>query len=289
MMSSGEIVRQIRLTKGLKTKNLYRGLMAQPTSSQYERGKKEIKISKLLIIIARLNLDLEEFVYLFERENDEFALYEKYHQRLLKAFKNKALMEVCLIHQNISNLTESNRLSRFNNLGLLASCMLKKLEAKSESFAAEKELIIAYLMGVKVWSKYEYQFFDEALFIFNENDICQLINASRSEEICDSQNFTLLGQVKVKLLADIIIKLIRLDSYSKNKRFFSILNNVKSQQEDLYSKCYKSFITGLDLIAAKQFVEGTKLISTTLSFCQDLGLFALEQELTLSLKYCLVN
>jgi transcriptional regulator with XRE-family HTH domain len=147
MMSSGEIVRQIRLTKGLKTKNLYRGLMAQPTSSQYERGKKEIKISKLLIIIARLNLDLEEFVYLFERENDEFALYEKYHQRLLKAFKNKALMEVCLIHQNISNLTESNRLSRFNNLGLLASCMLKKLEAKSESFACGKRINYRILNG----------------------------------------------------------------------------------------------------------------------------------------------
>ncbi|MFT8461615.1 helix-turn-helix domain-containing protein [Liquorilactobacillus ghanensis] len=51
MMSSGEIVKQIRLSKGLKAKYVYKDLMTQSTSSRYERGKEEIKIAKLWLLL----------------------------------------------------------------------------------------------------------------------------------------------------------------------------------------------------------------------------------------------
>lgn len=289
MMSTGEIVRQIRLAKGLRTKYIYNGLMTQPTSSEYERGKSEVKISKLIIIIERLNLEFSEFIFLFKRENDRFLLYKKYHQRLLRAFQNSNEVELRLIHQNIMNLAEFNKLTRFTNLGLVASCMIKKLASEKESFSFEKTSITEYLIGIKTWGKYEYQLLVETLFMYNENDLRQLLDQQRCKELCNNQNGASLGQAKVKLLAAIIIKLIKLNQYKEHKDLLAILNEIKIPNDDLYSKFYISFIIGLDLFESGNLAEGTKIISTTLDYCQEFKMNSLEQELVENLKSCLAS
>ncbi|MFT9214044.1 hypothetical protein [Liquorilactobacillus ghanensis] len=287
MMSSGEIVKQIRLSKGLKAKYVYKDLMTQSTSSRYERGKEEIKIAKLLVIIARLNLEFSEFIYLFKAENEEFKLFEKYHQRLLKAFKKGEIMELELINQYAINLYQFNHLSCFNHLAQLASCMTKKISKKQKDFTVEKKIIIDYLLKTPRWSKYEYQLFDEALFMFTEDDIKRLLNSDRWENFYNKENDFILARTKVQLLAHVIVLLIKDDHFSTADTCLMLLNQVEIAATDIWSKCYKSFIVGVNMVKDGDLKQGAKIISETLTSCEEFKLFQLNKELMYNLKICL--
>jgi hypothetical protein len=54
-------------------------------------------------------------------------------------------------------------------------------------------------------------------------------------------------------------------------------------------KFYISFIIGLDLFEGGNLAEGTKIISTTLDYCQEFKMNSLEQELVENLKSCLAS
>ncbi|MFT8632764.1 MAG: hypothetical protein ABF741_07700 [Liquorilactobacillus ghanensis] len=148
-------------------------------------------------------------------------------------------------------------------------------------------MIIDYLLKTPSWSKYEYQLFDEALFMFTEDDIKRLLNSDRWENFYNKENDFILARTKVQLLAHVIVLLIKDDHFSTADTCLMLLNQVEIAATDIWSKCYKSFIVGVNMVKDGDLKQGAKIISETLTSCEEFKLFQLNKELMYNLKICL--
>ena len=61
MEKYGLTVRQIRLNKGFKQKEIYTGLLSKSFSIDFEKGLYDIKFSIMLNILKRLMISIDEF------------------------------------------------------------------------------------------------------------------------------------------------------------------------------------------------------------------------------------
>lgn len=59
----GEIVRNFRISRGLTLKEVCSENFSVAQLSKFERGDSEITFSKLLIILERMNISMEEFMF----------------------------------------------------------------------------------------------------------------------------------------------------------------------------------------------------------------------------------
>ena len=63
-MYHGEVVRKIRLSKGLTQKEVYLGIVSKSYAIEFEKGNHSISATLLLDILERLSLDMDEFLYI---------------------------------------------------------------------------------------------------------------------------------------------------------------------------------------------------------------------------------
>lgn len=61
MGSYGELIREIRLSKGLTQKEVYTGIISRSYAIGFEKGKHEITLSLFEEILKRIMVPLDEF------------------------------------------------------------------------------------------------------------------------------------------------------------------------------------------------------------------------------------
>lgn len=68
-MTVGEVIRYIRLSKKIKSKNVYTGILSRPAISKFEKGLSDTTTEKFFKIISNLNISLEEFYFIYKNYN----------------------------------------------------------------------------------------------------------------------------------------------------------------------------------------------------------------------------
>lgn len=82
-MDTGKVIKSIRLSKKLKSKNVYNNILSRPASSRFEKGLSDTTSKKLFEILSNLNISLEEFYFIYngykiEDDYDFLSQYSKY-------------------------------------------------------------------------------------------------------------------------------------------------------------------------------------------------------------------
>ncbi|EAF4423245.1 Rgg/GadR/MutR family transcriptional regulator, partial [Listeria monocytogenes] len=76
MGSYGELIREIRLSKGLTQKEVYTGIISRSYAIGFEKGKHEITLSLFEEILKRIMVPLDEFFFIYRNfsstEDDSF-------------------------------------------------------------------------------------------------------------------------------------------------------------------------------------------------------------------------
>ncbi|EAE3053520.1 Rgg/GadR/MutR family transcriptional regulator, partial [Listeria monocytogenes] len=76
MGSYGELIREIRLSKGLTQKEVYTGIISRSYAIGFEKGKHEITLSLFEEILKRIMVSLDEFFFIYREfsstEDDSF-------------------------------------------------------------------------------------------------------------------------------------------------------------------------------------------------------------------------
>ena len=79
-MKTGEIIKYIRLSKKLKSKNIYNGILSRPAVSRFERGLSDTTTEKFFNILDNLNISLEEFHFIYNnyKVNTDHIFLDEY-------------------------------------------------------------------------------------------------------------------------------------------------------------------------------------------------------------------
>lgn len=93
-MGAGSIIRQVRKSKGISQTDLAKDIMSRSNLSNFENGLYVPSFDKVVALINKLNLSLEEFTFM---NQDADVTAEKYHEKLANAENqgtNEALLEL---------------------------------------------------------------------------------------------------------------------------------------------------------------------------------------------------
>lgn len=275
-MKTGELIRNIRTSKGIKAKTIYDGLLSRSMYYKYESGLVETTADTFLHILDRLNVDSTEFIALFEKQNNERTHYEEYRENLMTAFKQKNLNEVRLLEKKIERDYQSNQLVRFYNLKLVALAM-KKHFGHHESILPERREVVHYLSRSKYWSHYEYELLADSIFMFDGSSLDKLLSDHEWFNNDDAQDIR-MENLKVKVLCEAILLFIKTGRETQASLYFSILDHIEVAADNVYANGCKDFFKGLKVIEDGDYEQGIKMVSAAFALYQKLGMEELYRE-----------
>ncbi|WP_348921865.1 Rgg/GadR/MutR family transcriptional regulator [Enterococcus rotai] len=168
-MYHAELIRKLRLERGLSQASLSKGISSRTTLASFEQRKTNISFSLVMGYLEKMNVSLEEYNYLYKekgvqikrRVSEQFADgHLDIEKRLeLTAFLNKKYKE--------SNDIFFDLLAAQNQL--LIFLMTKNMTAIEQSTAYKK--IVSHLEQVETWGRFELVMFSNCLFLFSDDYI----------------------------------------------------------------------------------------------------------------------
>jgi len=172
MMKPYELLRQLRLERGLSQKELAEGIVTRTTISNYETGKNNISLEVLLLLLEKLNLTIDEFTCYLKL--DKVNNKNQQMNTLLEKSKHTALS--CYSIAKFKPKTSNSK-----NMALIRDYLIIKannwysLSPEEQTLTKNDQRLLTELMNhldtVTNWGRFEMTTFSSLLFFFNTNYI----------------------------------------------------------------------------------------------------------------------
>lgn len=237
----GAVFKKIREKRGLSLTQVVRGITSPATLSRWENGKGEMYFDKIVCLLQRLNIYLDEFVSIAQYSREDIVELRELLQQIQKAYveENSAyLKELAQRQMQVYQLT--NKEIDFFLVMTIFSCY-KDLTGKSISNEQEQIRLSYIFRHVKVWNKYYIRAFGNCVTLLDNKQVFEV-----GAKIIDSlkeipqDNLTQISEA-VKAVLNAVIILLRRDV----KLATDLLNKVRKSRipvDLLYLKMQALFL-----------------------------------------------
>lgn len=169
-MILGPTIKQIRTSKGINQSILAKGIMSRSNLSRFEGGKYYPGYDKLILLLDKLEMSLEELLFLYY----DYAQPVKrtLHLSLVEAANRYEFDKVRTISYECRSMYESTQTEAYYHLYLLGQGVLLQYHREDEirRLGDIAEKIKPYLLGVDIWYLYEFKLLNNFLFTMNSED-----------------------------------------------------------------------------------------------------------------------
>lgn len=156
----GESFRVLRKERGYTLKSLSEGIVSFSYLSKYEQGKSDITLSTLILLLKRLNISVDEFLYFNNIRTTTYNDTSTLRTYLLK--ETKLYAQTNIINHKCNAVAISALLSDIDPTHIVPD--------ENRDFLAD------YLISCSYWSTYEISLFGNSLQLFSKNYLLNLIN-----------------------------------------------------------------------------------------------------------------
>lgn len=170
MNTFGTTFQLIRINKNVSLRDVSEGIASKSFIAKFEKGTTNISFDKLMHLLERLNVTIEEFLFLDSHHDDTFSLL------LDDIDKAYSLADI----DWLTRLAEE-QMRFFHDTKIVAfkcnSIMIRSLIADLEDCELDKELsdyIVDYLFGVIEWTLYELVLFANSAHRIGANTLTEL-------------------------------------------------------------------------------------------------------------------
>lgn len=241
MKYMGEIVRNFRISRGLTLKEVCSENFSVAQLSKFERGDSEITFSKLLIILERMNISMEEFMFSlkdFELGDLELLLQQLNQHHLSQNIRQLERMieyEDKLFHET------KNKYHHLNSIMIKA--MLQDVDTTFCVNETEKDIITDYLLGTDEWCYYEMILFANTIHLFNTNMLVML----SKEMVTKTVYYKEIGKnrkILIKTLINITIILLERRALAESLKLMKQIERLINKETYLYEKNVFMYVKG---------------------------------------------
>lgn len=241
-MSVGEVVRDIRLSKKLKSKNVYHDILTRPAVSRFERGLSDTTTDKLFKILANLNISLDEFYFIYNNhkpDSDHHFLSE--YSRSFNLNEIDRLKELKVRTEQSYKRTHQIKQLHYSALCDLTISYIAKEQVNSESLHTLKN----YLLACEEWTYYELVLFTNSLDFFPEELILLLYKRTR-KKLEDFSHLRKYSNEVFALLSNILVVFIHKNDLPNCIFFYNELkNSISETNNKMYEKVMTRFFKEL--------------------------------------------
>lgn len=252
-METGIVVRSIRLSKKLKSKNVYHNILSRPAVSRFEKGLSDTTSKKLFEILNNLNVSLDEFylIYSNSKIEDNYNFLSQYSKYFY-------LNDVDNL-KKLKNITEqkyvfTNQI-KFLHYSVLADLTISYVLNNKPNLKSLK-ILKEYLFNCDEWTYYELVLFTNSLDFFSEELLLLLYKKTKIK----LEHFSLLRKYNnevFSLLSNILVVFIKKDDVKMSIFFYEELkNSVSETTNTMYEKTMMIFFKELiNIMNSKNYNE----------------------------------
>lgn len=253
MENFGAVLKDIRISKNFRLKDLSCNEISESTISRFENGITKLSINHFYILLNRLGIsfsEFEELVHCYYSKKE--CLFEKLEHAVNSS-------DIFLLQELVDKieLKEKHEKSICNyHIKLIAEQQLNRLANLSYNASKCNELI-KYLLSVDNWMEYELKIFYNSVFFMNTKTISLLYRVV----IKNTRHFlkTDMGTHRVIPLYLFNLELLLKNNLLDNAQFFiDDLENLLTRQGYYFEKNYLLFLKGIYLIKTNQVELGKK-------------------------------
>lgn len=164
----GELYRELRLSRGLKMKDVVNSNLSQAQLSKFENGQTMLSADKLLTAISAIHMSFSEFEHAYHQyEDSSFFRLAKIISGL-HTDKDVKGLENLLDHydEQAESCDTYNRLNR-----LVICCAICDLKSGFRIPDADREFIATYLYSIEEWTEYELYIFGNTMQVLSDKDL----------------------------------------------------------------------------------------------------------------------
>ena len=253
MENFGAVLKDIRISKNFRLKDLSCNEISESTISRFENGITKLSINHFYILLNRLEIsfsEFEELVHCYYSKKE--CLFEKLEHAVNSS-------DIFLLQELVDEieLKERHEKSICNyHIKLIAEQQINRLANLPYNSSKCNELI-KYLLSVDNWMEYELKIFYNSVFFINTKTISLLYRVV----IKKTRHFlkTDMGTHRVIPLYLFNLELLLKNNLLDNAQFFiDDLENLLTRQGYYFEKNYLLFLKGIYLIKTNQVELGKK-------------------------------
>ena len=173
-----ELLRKMRINRGITQKQLANGITTRESIVKYENGKNHVPLLILLELLEKMNVNLDEFLFYLQADN--VRTKNKELKKLIKSIRVGGQPSQYILHQLKIQADESSDFVDVRNYLVAKVCdwynrpkSERKITRKDQSYISQ---IKDYLDRIDEFGRFEITTFTSLLFLFETNYIAQRIN-----------------------------------------------------------------------------------------------------------------
>lgn len=160
-MKLGVIIKEIRISKKMSLKTLYKDIISRTFAYYFEKGQNDIKTDSLLKILKRLNISLNELVFIASEYT--YRPHSSIGYDIGEALNN-SIDQLHQIFEQYYDSDDSNE-KLFGALSYSVYAINKGLPLNDDVSYFIKE----YFFQIAEWTLYDIDLFQYALVVFNDD------------------------------------------------------------------------------------------------------------------------
>ncbi|WP_413480075.1 Rgg/GadR/MutR family transcriptional regulator [Carnobacterium maltaromaticum] len=271
MKGYGEAIRTIRISKGLKLKDVYSDILSKSYSISFEKGNHEISLRLLEHILDRLLLNLDEFLYIYN--NYRLPEKEEFLQRYSEASNQNDIDKLkILLHENEKGLTLSSRLKSAqirSRLRQLIDFNENHIYRKDNILKEDIKLITDYLYSLDSWTLQEIILFTNSLDFIDYTEKVDLFR-QLLPSLEKYKNHTHGRLAICGLLTNVVHELLMDGEKKFSKVLLDDLNLFSNSITDIFFKIIHRYYEGLYLILIGQTDSGYQQSMNSIEILKEL-------------------
>lgn len=230
-MRTGKVIKYIRVSKKLKSKNIYTNILSRPAISKFEKGLSDTTTEKFFKILDNLNVTLEEFHFIYngyKRNIDHIFLDEYLEAFYLKDIKKLNELKYIMKYE-YKKTNKINKLHYSSLCELTVNYLLNK-----RSNVKTLNILKNYLLECENWTYYELMLFTNSLDFFPEELVVVLYKRAK-KKLEEYQLFNKFDNEVSSLITNILVVFITNNDTKKSSFFY---NELKSSMSNSKNKVY---------------------------------------------------
>ncbi|MDG4511607.1 helix-turn-helix domain-containing protein [Streptococcus suis] len=256
----GNTLRKIRKSKGISITAIADEYLSKSQISRFERGESEISCIRLINLLNKLNISLEEFINLYQIDNNE----TKNFWSLLKLIRKEYSLQRTTVLEAL--LSKKSQYSLNNLDAIMIKSIISTINTSFLPTDEEMQQLTDYLFKIEKWGSYEIILLGNcsrtikysALFLLTKEMLGNYIHSP-----INTNNINLVTQLAINCLIASIDFGMYADSIYLISEINRLLQNEFNYYEKtifLYAKGYFEFKNKLEQEGEHKMLQALKIM-----------------------------
>ena len=260
-LTHGELIRQVRLDKGLTQKNVYAGIISKSFAIKFEKGKHNVAAPLLLEILDRISMDIDEF--LFVHRNYHLTDQSAYTVRYAKHSNSHNLSELRRMLSEFITQSDSSPISKVRVAEVRSRIRLIEHLTDTGDYdpsvilPKDRQTIVDYLTNLHTWTLQEIQLFANNLELITP-ELQLVFFRTLSKSLNQYADYDRGRDIYCGLLLNLIHETIQTNELSYTAQLLDQLEAFSTEYKEVYYRITAKFFRGILAIKRGQTHEGLR-------------------------------